>query len=489
MNQIYAYREPPPKLSASTMQSFVNCEMQCAYERLLVDPPSILEPLPRVFGNVIHSLHELLWKNPAERADGVVRRGMGILSGVLKGAHGLKGEKSPPVLIRFLTRRQITGLTESEVEERTKEEKEKYMAKGRLMLQALRLERIAPVPNLDLVEVERDLGKDGIEIQEHHAWRAYRLSGRMDRIFHYADGSYEIFDVKTGKVDERYARLVLLHNIQMTLYHRAGFSLFGRDPIRMWLIALRDVSKSTLARAQEELSSGRSPDALREMYVEVPLRKPVDFTDLAQLAADIDTVMRMVIFPHRYRPWQIEAWEPLSAIGKKADFKDNVREGRFMPRIGAWCETCTFLEACREDNASDWEKHYRTRAVPAGNETPPPAAPHVPPDEPQVALFETFARPKSLRKSDREHKRKLRELGFLPRKSLLALYKRAPQLIPAFRNIPCACRELDVFHPEMIARLLISFLKGTPPILEVVRQHCPYEECPFRETRAEAVQQ
>lgn len=483
MSQVYAYREPPARMSATTISSFSDCEEQSAYVRLYKDVPPVSDPLPLVFGRVIHIFHERLWNGPKENAEGIKNYGMVFLKRVFAGDHGSEGESYAPESIGWLSRRQMEELSASEIKEKIEEKKKQYMGKGYLALEALYLDRIAPSPFVR-TEVEFDIKKHDIVLKDNHASLALHLSGYIDRLQFLGDGSYDLLDVKTGNAGQTYKRNTVVRNIQMTVYQLAGYRIFGQNPRRMFIFALGGIDGDRLEWAREDVLSGRPPKAFEDEKVRISfgIRKAVHFTNLARIAADVRSVMRMIIHPEEFQKWEFENWEPLSDWGKLADFGDNIRERRFIPRIGSGCSDCPYIELCKHDNSDDWKKYRESLSV--GTE---PTVPHdaavvhpVPEPEPQGVLFETLPKPKPLRKSDREINRELKETGLFPKsREIQGEVKRIHKLIPPLPDgTLCPCRRLDRV-PVTLLECLGEYRKGTLSIAKLLAK-CPYKECPHR---------
>lgn len=479
----YAYRPPPRKLSATTISHFSDCEQQFAYERMCADVPAVLEPLPFVFGNVIHTFNQRLWNESKEDALGNKKYGFVFLEKVFQGAHGPKSEKQPPISIRWLSRRERGALGASEVEGKIKEKKERYMAAASLALEALYLERIAPNPFVR-TEVEFNLGNKGLVIRDNHASIAYPLSGYIDRIHFLADGEYILLDLKTGEARKVWKRNEIVRSIQMTLYQFGAEKLFGRLPRAMFIVALSDATKELLKRAEEEVREGLVPSALDKIRIPVEIRRDrTHYTNLAHLAADVLTAIRMVISPSSFSKRERTHWEPSSYWGRMANFVDNVREERFIPRVGeAWCDNCPFLDLCREDNPEDWQRYYQSLSVQADSSgveeestasPPPPAEP-----EPQGELFGLPPKPKRLRKSDRELRRELIASGnFVKPEGIVSVVKKIHKLIPPQNGELCPCRRLNLVSISLLGRIE-EYRKGKLRFADLLAA-CPYEGCPF----------
>lgn len=211
---------------------------------------------------------------------------------------------------------------------------------------------------------------------------------------------------------------------------------------------------------------------------------------MAALIGDVKAVIELVVNSHKYSQQQKDSWQPISEWGEMARFKDNVLQGRFMPRIGeTWCNGCQFLEICQQNNPDDWQKYYESKSPAVMDENVGTVLLSdlresiAEPD--QGDLFEGLKNPrkKNLGKSDRIIKKEMLAGGqFVPAKKIPSLINKIVALIPVKDSFPCPCRRLGLMPVNVLASIP-DFIDGKLSIDELVGR-CPYPECPFKKSGA-----
>lgn len=475
----YEYKDPPARISASTVSSFSDCEQRFAYERLIKGMPEFPTPLPLVFGTVVHKAHERMWQQAlngkTSLTPGTVSYWGVFLNKVLRGFHGPESESSPPIAIRWLTKREKAGLGQKEIEEKINEKIKNSLGLGYLAFEAIRLDCLKQ-NEYQRTEIEFAFGSGDrkIAIQPPGSLSGHPLSGRIDRIHFWPDGEYIILDLKTGSA-EKTQRNKLVRDIQMTTYDYVCRKLFGRPPKKMF-IQLLPRSKDFLEKHKEyTLETLRSP---------IDPRTETHFINMARLVEDVRLTIEFVVNGHRYFPQQLEVWEPTSDWGRMAGFKGNIVQKRFVPRIGeTWCDSCPFIDLCQVENAQDWETYRLSKnpKVAEGKTDEFPLINIKPPNEqPQGELFSGL-KPSSQKRSKSEaeiRKEMLASGEFIERKRLAALIKKISNLIPTINSQPCPCRRNDLVPINFFAKIP-DFRHRKISTQELVAS-CPYPECPFK---------
>lgn len=469
------YKSQPLKISASTASSFSKCEQRFAFERLIEDVPFVPTPIQLVFGTVVHKAHERMWRHVLTGKNSlqpsIVNYWLMFLNQIFDGRHGPEGESTAPLAIRWLTPAEQSGLTEQEINEKIEEKKKKYRGTAYLAFRALYLECTAPSPFVR-TEVEYDFSHRNITIKSPLGTVEYAVSGRIDRIQFRPNDDYIVLDLKTGAA--RYQRDELIGNIQMTMYQYACQKIFGRPPKQMF-IQPTSLSKEFLQKHQEK--------ALEQRRIPVEIREdPIHFENLALLIEDVRDALNFVIDADRYSDKEKNEWQPSSNWGRMARFTDNVSQGRFVPRIGLWCEFCPFLELCQKVNADDWQA-YRQSLESEGKKLEPAIEPlsQETPAAGQKSLFHP-ARPKSkyLPKSERQIKEELKESKhFITLREAKTLPAKIQKLIPLKNGRPCPCRRHG-FVPYFLLENFRKYKENKITLVDLIN-NCPYSECPHRE--------
>lgn len=468
------YKKKEVKINASMLSGFSDCEFQWACKSLIDGLPPFPKPIYLVFGGVISKFQERLYKAGPAEAEGVYKYGIVYLQDVLNG-RSIEGK--PPVEIRWLTSRQMSGLTSAVVKEKIEEKRNQYIGKGVLALRALFLERVAPSP-YERVEVEYDIGKHGLTIKNRHTGDEYLITGRVDKIgFLPGNDEYDVFDDKTGEAQREYRRNKIVRDIQMTIYQYALEKVFGRLPRAMYIQPL-NLSGAFLKANGER--------ALEKMRIPVDIRKdPTHYENLTNLASDVSFVIDSITHPNKYDAGMLKDWEPESYWGKMAEFRQNIEEGRFIPRVGdTWCGNCQFLDLCRQANSADWEKYEKkVRSVHDGGEIPVPAVAGKKREPEELTLFGLVAKIKSPGKSDKEIKKQMKKSGrFLSPRDIQAQVRKWHALIPLADGHLCPCRRLGLVPTVLLERF--QGIRENKVAIKDVLAGCPYDGCPFREDNA-----
>lgn len=466
------YRKQPLKTSSSSATLFLDCEQKFAYERLIANVPMYDTPIQLIYGQVIHKGHERIWNlaltSDHPPAPTIIQYWLSYLKNVFEGVHGPEGESLSPKPIRWLTPMQIADLSQTEIAKKINLMKESYMGNAYLALRSIYLE--ATGSNLfSKTEIEYDFGVKNLTIKAPGGDFEYLISGRIDRLQFLNNGDYIILDLKTGPAQQIYQRSRLMSDTQMTLYQFACEKLFGRRPIQIYIQPVNMSNKHLETFGAKALTMIRIPVEIRE--------DPVHFENLAALIDDERQVLNLVINADRYSDREKNNWEPRSVQGKLARFKDNVTQGRFMPRIGSWCNSCQYIEKCQEDNVHDWANYREKLGVKI--EPPVQTQPKIVAKLP-ATLFDLGKTRYSalLAKSDRQIKQDIQASGeFVAIKKIPALINKITKLTPLTDSRPCFCRRLG-FVPLSILENLREYLIGNLNITNLFNT-CRYRNCPL----------
>jgi hypothetical protein len=456
------------RLTASLISRFSDCEFALACQSLFADLPIVPQPIAFVFGIAMHKFYQRIYASPPQSAFGLAKYGIGFLKKVFEGIHGPESESSAPVEIQWLDYYDRIRLEPKEIEERIEEKKKRYLGGAHITLRAIALERTSPSPFVRN-ELEFDLKKYGITINDpDDTSRVYPLSGRIDRLPFFPNGDYIIIEAKTGAAQREWKRNKIVRDIQITLYQYGCERIFDRPPKAIFVQPL-GVSKN--------LVQSFGGKALEKIRISIEIRKdPVHFENLAHLASDVSTVIEMIIAPNRFSKEEKDKWTPRSYWGRMADFRRNIDENRFIPRIGeTWCGGCSYLGICQKANQQDWEKYRQSVSLEKSKTQEIDAvSSEVKTKEDELFLFE-MPRRKNLGKSEREIKKEMLISGeFIEIKRLPALVKKIHQLIPLVNGQPCPCRRL-----KLIPFFIFDYLRGKKILPEIFKD-CPYEGCPHR---------
>ncbi|MBX4188083.1 MAG: PD-(D/E)XK nuclease family protein [Candidatus Doudnabacteria bacterium] len=479
----------PGHQSASSIKTFIDCEAQAAYQRYFINAPRPPNSIAIVFGKAMHKMVErmgkAIWRKKLKGEDlsetkGWTAYGVRFIKNVLDGVHGSSGETFPAEPIRFFSKRQSDAMTPQTYQEALAELKKKYIGKAWLALEAFRLEAIYP-NEYKWMAFELDFSKHRIILELNEYFRgvlpAVKVNGVIDSLRMRKDKGYVIYDFKTGYITTKYrSREVQITDHQMTIYHLAMRKLMGRAPEMMFIQPL-EIGSAKL--------KDHGPFTLREERIAIPPRTETHFEQLALLASDIYDVLSMVVYPERYSAEARNSYLPNSTYGQYAQFQKNVQEGRFVPRIGDRCESCDYLDACRDDHRHDWVEYEQNRTRDYSRSVIPIQL--VEPEEDktlepgrQLYLLDHGIRKKSKyeRKSTKELKKELLATGmFVHRRALKgALNGQVIRMLDL--SGPCPCRSLNLV-PMTITNVVPELPRGAgQALVNHWAAKCPYQECP-----------
>lgn len=484
----------PPHQSATSIKTFCDCEAQAGYYRYFINAPRPPFSVALVYGKAIHKAVEVMGRKiwimnrKGQEVDKSTKTWTTywtlFVQGVLYGKHGSDSQSADPEPMRFFSKKRIQGLSPAEVREMVEEERRKLLGKARIALEAFRLEAIQP-HGFSRMRFELEFSRRKIILELEDWFRGVlptvRVNGVIDLMAMRPDGNYIVKDYKTGWITDKYRqRQVQIEDPQMTIYHYALNRIYGNGPMMMFIQPL-ELSKQML--------QDHGPLALRQVRIPIPPRNDSHFQDLALLASDIHEVSHMVVHPELYTSSQRMSWVPNSTYGRKAEFQRNVQEGRLVPRIGKRCESCDFIDICREDHAVDWARYERDRLrdysetdnpVTEAEYTVEVVRPESVEKRGQLMLLEQGirARSKYVRKPLKELKKEMVKSGDF-------VYKRAlrgslPNKVIQILDLqgPCPCRQMGLV-PLVVANAIPLMSKGGgAALVKELSRECPYPECP-----------
>jgi hypothetical protein len=301
-----------------------------------------------------------------------------------------------------------------------------------------------------------------------------RINGIIDQILTFSNGHYIVRDYKTGWITSDYRkRQKLVEDIQMTIYDHVTARLKeGRHAKALYIQPLEFSSAFLKAHG---------PDTLKQVRIQVEERNSGHLFDLNRLVTDIMAMAEMVVFSDKYSEKERRSWEPLSMFGKKAGFSQCVAQARFIPRIGAWCDTCSYVDLCRTDHPADWEEYLSRTASddPKTQDREQDNLPFYPvpkPESTSPTLFDPGKpRSPSRTKTQRQKRKELLATGkFLGKAQLKgSAITKARQLLASLHE--CDCISLGLTPLWLLESL--ANLKAGASIKELAKQ-CPYHGCP-----------
>ena len=493
-NSPYKLKESP-HLSATGIRTYLSCEAQGAYSRNFDDVPNVPTPIAMGVGIALHYMNEdfgkHLWKHyklngpiGKEEHKGWVNFGRIFLEKMLNGLCGSRGPGSPPENFRFRTDKKASELNPREYNEALAQEKSNYLGTMYIALEALRRQFTVPREWTDL-EFEFKFSGSEVGLKEISEWAkgplfsikeavtwSYPITGSIDLLEVYPSG-YDITDYKSGWIINQYKdRFKLAEDIQMTLYSYACLELLGRLPSNIYIQPL-EMSKAWLEKHDSE--------ALRKLRILVPPRtEPEYFEDITIIGKDIQSMVNMVVNPSKYTEAERQMWRPKSGVARKAGLADSVRQSRFVPRIGPWCDNCKFLELCQKDHLADWQAKRETETCEIPEETNGFQHFNLPqkPEIDQLTLFEP-AKAKStyLPKGKKSEKQAMLESkNFVPDSKLKApLTNKAKSLLTGV----CPCVQYKLY-PIWLLELVPHLIRGKLTELHSLGSDCPWGNCPRR---------
>ncbi len=461
---LFTYRPWSGRLNATIISKFSDCEFALACHSLFADMPAVAVPIHFIYGLVIANFYQRIYEAPAEKANSLAKYGVFYLHQVLAQRHGPRSETSSPEEVEWF------GRNSREIETA----KKKYIGLSVLALRAIALERQEPSPFV-LNLMEYDLGPHNLLLPVPGEERPpLILNGRLDRLAftdmdpYNSAGDYAIFEGKTGEAHNAWQRNKVVRDIQTTKYEYAVTTIFGRPP--RWVF----IQPFNMSGAHLRQYQGR---ALEKNRILVERRHAAHREHLVKLAADVYDVIQMVTRPDLFSVGQRRLWQPRSEWGKMANFRQNIDENRFIPRISEnWCRACQYCRLCQEANADDWDKHRQT--VSGGKISARTVALPAPkPVETELTLFGAMPKKKPLGKTNRVLKKELLASNrFIELRRVPALVKKLQAMIPGENGNLCPCRRLG-----LVPFFIFDYLKDGKFPPDALRA-CPYEDCPHRRT-------
>ncbi|MBX4204566.1 MAG: PD-(D/E)XK nuclease family protein [Candidatus Doudnabacteria bacterium] len=499
-NMPYQLR-PLGHTSASGLKDAISCEAKHGYTRNCIGVPEFPQPVAAVYGIVFHFFAEYLgrkfWniasregKLPRDAGLRESRKAANFLRWVLKcriGPRGYKRKGNPPVKIRWFYPRKQLQMSDTEYQAAIKEKMGQMSGSLYNAIEAYRLSYTLPNRCNDMKfelpfkgETLRVVFPDGRIL-------FVKLDGFIDWIRFFPSDQFEVADFKTGWIIGKYRdRSVVVEDIQMTIYDYICRVIYDAPPINMFIQPM-DIPSWLLKE--------HGPYAMQKLRIpiEPAPRTQEHFDDLKLLAADVFEMANIVAEAHKYTQSQISEWEPRSSFGKKAGFEQNVRELRYIPRIGPGCETCKFIGLCQSDNAQDWKdyaaKHGTLDAEPV--EDPFLVEPKIEVAQGQQNLIFDLKprRSRYIAKSARQIRNEmLASKQFVPIKTLQKTKDRptVTGMVPFFNKIlewmretgDCPCLKQNLF-PIHVAPYLQELYFGKISLAKVLSE-CKCQECPRR---------
>jgi len=459
------------QVSSSFIMSFADCEQRAALERLAgeMKPPT---PHQFVYGSFMHWAYGEIWKHKLEK--GVMPKKEIIFYYARVHLPKLFEQGDRDGRIQWLTSRQKKKLSVEEQIQKVADLKQLYFSRAHLGLSAVYEHCFHAHPG---VEVQIEVEIKNVTSKALAPWSLeYLLSGRID-VLAFWKNVVDIIDLKTGDLLVNQSREKIVKNVQMTLYRLAIAKMYPGFRVGKIYFQGLDISK--------ELIEKYGKDALKYARVYVDERNQEHFEDFANIVDDIQRITHMLANPNRYNYGDFEDWEALSHWGKLADFKRNVLERRYIPRVGPWCESrCPFLDRCRELNKDDWNSydrlHGQMEAKVAEGETVEPFRKEVielQPLLPQIKRQHAPSRKKALVAANR----KMKDSGQFPKPLAVAsAIKKIHRQIPAINGVLCPCRQADRI-PLGFLELVPEFLRlKQQPNLASIGKACTWKECPFK---------
>lgn len=487
-----AYSHPYPlrgirHLSATAIKDYSTCEAMAAYQRNFVGVPPLPLPIAIAFGIALHKLLERSgrhwWETYQQTGrpfkDGRegtnwVRAAVMFVGNVLDGKHGPRSESSQPEKLLWFSERQLAGLDPAETAEKFQKRRDNYLGRTYFAMEAFRQQFAIGWPDLQRIEFEVPLRSKHLYLETADGQWRYPIKGSIDIIRFFA-AAYEADDYKSGWIINRYReRKYLIEDLQMTLYVYALTRLYGRPPDRIFIQPL-EISREDLNR--------RGPETLRACRIYVPPRGPEHIAEILALGQDVRELVDRVVRWRSYSDREREEWQPHSEYGRKSGFVDSVRECRFVPRPGKWCDLCSFQNLCQRDHPADWaryEKLSQLASPTVAAESAPLVLPTaVKPAAPEMLPFIPF-KPKKLGISDAERKRAMiASRDFLPRHQVMSNLKRLRDLVLQGGEV-CDCLRLDLYPVWLLRALPLFLKKATSPDLKTLAAQCPYANCSRR---------
>lgn len=476
-------------LSASAIRDYMSCEVRGAYARNFIRVPKVAKPVSMMAGVMYHALMEkftkLLWKkiqaSPHRRIGeddhkNFVRFGFVVMRDMLDGKIGSRGPGSTPEAFYwpFDSRREELG--EKSYQEKISEKKSHYAGMTSLVLEALRQQYTEP-PKYRNVMLEQSIKHKKSLLSDSLGEWQFPVHGSIDLIEDYGEAGLAVIDYKSGWITQKYKdRINLIEDIQMTLYSYAVERIYGKIPAALYIQPLE---------FSHDFLDTHGPDTLRQLRIELPPRESkAHFTGLMNLAEDLNEMVNRIVRPKRYSITELNEWEPKSDFAKKAGFRESVKEGRFKPRVGPWCNTCQYVTLCSKDHPSDWDNKgfAAQQAVQEAPKLPEQQLVEVTQDFSQGQLF---GEPKKtsayVRKADKEIRSEMVATNlFLTKAKVMPTLNKIANMMKS--QGVCQCTRLNLF-PIWLLSSLADLLDQTKPLtINQVCEHCPYEDCARKKT-------
>ena len=490
--------------SASGLRDFMSCEAKHGFARNCIGVPELPQPVAAVFGIVFHFfaqwLGEKFWK--IARAKGRLPYHEGkkyhkvarsFLLRVLAEQTGPRNfADKVPVRIRWFSPRRQSLLSDAEYRDAVKEATDQMVGRLYNAIEAYRLEFTNPNRNTGMV-FEKGFSGSNIALRPpFDDGPSIKVDGFIDWIRFFSSSRYVYYDFKTGWVVSEYTKRVnVVEDIQMTIYDYAGRKIFGQPPSQMFIQPMEFATAFLREHGSAAMSKKR---------ILIPPRTDAHFADLELLARDVFQAANLVAEAYKYTQSQLDDWTEESAYGRKAGFAENVRQLRYIPRIGPACEGCKYIGLCQSVNEEDWKAYAKATG---SEDSEPVSDPFLVLPESKPALTDNRLifdlvpkRSVYVSKTKKQMKSQMLETGdFVPIKTLQQTKTRPTimGMVPFFNRLlewtralgPCPCVELNLF-PIHLAQHLRELYFGKISLAQVLSQ-CPCEGCPRKKKEEDLV--
>jgi len=469
-------------LSVTAIRSYSECEVQSAYTRNFVGAPKPKAPVARVYGVAIHKLLEQTgrhwWSKVSQEGKPLevngpskkfVAYGRIFIEKVLREKMGARGGNAEVEPLLWPFERDRDSLNEAEWQERITEEIGKYIGRGYLALEAMRLQFCEPMDQKSML-FELDFSHSNITLKTPIG--PLKLHGQIDRIDAFADGDV-LYDYTSGWVVNTYKnRKAIVDDLQMTIYHYVKNLLTSRPPKAMYIQPLE---------FRKDFLYEHGGSTFRKLAIAIPDRSHPEFIkDVQLLAHDVWEMVDMVVRAHCFSKTEKEEWQPKSSYGKKAGFAESVKQSRFVPRIGDWCTNCAFVNHCRDDHRQDWLVHEGRHRRLIGIEDAPivQLLPMQEPQQRQDTLFDkaparSVYRSKPLKELRQEM---IGSKNFVARNQVNVVLNNVLKLMINKGQCPCTQPKMKLY-PIWILPYIPEINSKHVSIAEVCKS-CPHPNCP-----------
>jgi hypothetical protein len=492
----YELKRPVERHSPTVIELAHRCERLYGYQARFKTPEPA-QPSRLVHGTLTHAIGERIWEDEFKELGKVLNFARPYFTDVFNGVYGPKGAGTGPISIAWHTPREAERRTKEDLERLVTERKRQLVGSGMLGVEAIWRDYALRRPHVKEVWVEHNLREHDVTVRSPSG-RLFLLGGKIDRVEFYPDDTYTIFDIKTGRTVHYLDRETLIDSDQPTVYNEGMRQIMnGQEPQAIYLQAM------PLSRAELDEHGDETLFKLQRL---VEPRTETHLEELTLFIDDVTAVVDMVENPENHAAEERANWRPISPWGRKADLVRNIREGRLIPRIGAWCNTCKYLEICRVDNADDWAAE-RERLTGERTETPPRPIVKIKKSDAQYEIpgIERGRRlPVRYKKRDVEKKRELLATGmYYPQHRFLARIKKVlDKILATGIGTVCPCRTLKLIPltvldgyreilgieamPKEAREEKHAYHEALKRFAERVKQSCPYPECPHRAAAREA---